>query len=218
MILGLIYKVQPYKEHARLLFVYSKMGKKTLLAQGSQKINHPNRILAQFLTLIEFKESNKSFITLSDSKIINDYQMIKQDFKKTKSAAFILEIIDQLIVDNYQHEVIFNLALDALNSINILESSLSFSIKILKILGYQLNLTGSGQQVRGLNIVKGGLVYQNESNSIDLDLKETIIILKLAYAKYDDLEPIDEVSIEKIKEFILKYYQYHLQTTLKNLK
>ena len=41
---GLIYKVQPYQEHARLLFVYTPKGKKTLLAQGSQKLNSENRI------------------------------------------------------------------------------------------------------------------------------------------------------------------------------
>jgi DNA repair protein RecO (recombination protein O) len=218
MIQGLIYKVQPYQEHARLLFVYTKMGKKTLLAQGSQKINHPNRILSQYLTLIEFKESSKSFITLSESKILNDYQEIKQDFEKTRSAAFILEIIDQLIVDNYHHEFIFTEVVDALNSKNTLESSLSFSIKILKVLGYQLNLKGNGEKVRGLNIIKGGLVYEKETSSIDLELKETIIILKLAFQKYEDIEQIDENSLSKIKEFILKYYQYHLQTTLKNLK
>ena len=76
---GIIYKTQPYQEHARLLFVYTNKGKKTLLAQGSQKLNNSNRILAQFLTHIEFKENTKSFFTLSEAKILNDFKELKED-------------------------------------------------------------------------------------------------------------------------------------------
>jgi len=218
MELGLIYKVQPYLEHARLLFVYTKNGKKTLLSQGSQKINHPNRILSQYLNLIEFKDSNKSFITLSDAKLINDYKEIKENYDKTKSSALMLEIIDQLIVENFNHEPIFIKLIEALSSKDIFITSISFTLKILKHLGYEIDLKGNGQKVKGLNIIKGGIVYDKESTSIDLELKETIIVLKLVYSKYDQLDTFDELSMNKIKDFILRYYQYHLQATLKNLK
>ncbi len=215
---GLIYKVQPYQEHARLLFTYTPHGKKTLLAQGSQKLNHPNRILAQYLTQIEFKDQDKSFLTLSEAKIINDYAEIKEDYKLTKNAALMLEIIDLLIVDNYDHQEIYQDLILALNTKHLEIASFSFALKILKPLGYPLDLNADGRKVLGVNIEKGGLIYQGESDIIDLDIKEAIILLKLNFIPYQDLEAYEAEIIAKIKDFILKYYQYHLQSTLKNLQ
>lgn len=215
---GIIYKTQPYQEHARLLYVYTSKGKKTLLAQGSQKLNNTNRILAQYLTQIEYKDSDKSFITLADAKIINDFSKIKEDFTLTKQVAMMLEIIDQLVVDNYSHDEIYKDLIEALHSPYLNISSLSFALKMLKPLGYPLDLNADGRKVQGINIEKGGLVYQNETDIIDLEVKEAIVLLKLNFIPFMELEDYEAESLAKIKEFILKYYQYHLQTTLKNLK
>jgi len=215
---GIIYKVQPYQEHARLLFVYTMIGKKTLLAQGSQKLNHPNRILAQYLTQIEFKDQDKSFLTLSEAKIINDYAQIKEDYKLTKSAALMLEIIDLLIVDSYDHQEIYQSLIKALQSKQLEIATLSFALKILRPLGYPLDLNADGRKVLGVNVEKGGLVYQGDPDIIDLDVKESIVLLKMNFIPYQDLEAYEIETIAKIKSFILKYYQYHLQSTLKNLQ
>jgi DNA repair protein RecO (recombination protein O) len=215
---GIIYKVLPYLEHARLLFVYTKLGKKTLIAQGVQKINHPYRILAQYLTEIEFKDSKKSMFSLSEAKIINDYQNIKLDFNKTKSAAIILEMLDQLVVENANHDSIYFEAIHALSVSLIRESALSFALKMLKILGYGLDLIPNGKKIIGLNIDQGGLIYEGGLEIIDLDIKSTVTVLKLQVLTYDDLIPIDIETFDKIKNFIHKYIQYHLQTTIKNLQ
>jgi len=215
---GIIYKVQPYQEHARLLFTYTPQGKCTLLAQGSQKLNHPNRILAQFLTHISFKEHHKSFYTLQEAKIINDFQTIKEDFDLTKNAALILEIIDHFIVDEMTHSLIFQEVILALNSPKLNLSSLSFSLKILKPLGYEINLFLDGRKVKGISVNRGSIIYEDESDLIDLSVKDSTYLLKLLYTPYQALEEIPVDTYRKIKEFILKYYQYHLQTTLKNLQ
>ncbi len=215
---GLIYKVQSYQEHARLLFVYTPKGKKTLLAQGSQKLNSQNRILAQYLTQIEFKDQDKTFIRLSEAKIIDEFSKIKEDFNQTKQAALMLEIIDQLVVDAYHHQEIYQELIEALHTDHLEIASLSFALKILKPLGYPLDLNADGRKVNGVNIENGGLIYHNESGIIDLDIKEAIVLLKLNFIPYQELELYEVETIQKIKEFILKYYQYHLQTTLKNLK
>ncbi|HCB66933.1 MAG: DNA repair protein RecO [Tenericutes bacterium GWE2_38_8] len=215
---GLIYKVQPYQESARLLFVYTPEGKRTLLAQGSQKINNMTRVLSQYLTHIEFKDQKKSFMTLSEPKLLHDFEEMKKDYQKTKSAAVILEIIDQLVVDDYSHALVFQEMMLALLSPNVSISALSFALKILKPLGYEVNLTGDGRKVIGVNIEKGGLVYQGETDIIDLDTKEAITLLKLYYMPYQELSDLEIGSLTPIQNFILKYYQYHLQTTIKNLQ
>ncbi len=215
---GLVYKVQPYLESARLLYVYTPVGKKTLLAQGSQKVNSAQRILAQYLTHIEFKDQNKSFLTLTEAKIKHDFATLKTDYAKTKSAAVILEIVDQLMIDNVNHEKIFQEMMGALTSERIHESSLSFGIKVLKTLGYPLDLSPDGRVIQGISITKGGITYEDEPYLSDLDIKDGIELLKLSVMPYQELMPIPLEILNRLKTFILKYYQYHLQTTLKNLQ
>ena len=215
---GIIYKVQPYQEHGRLLFTYTPEGKVTLLAQGSQKMNHVNRILAQFLTKISFKEGKKSFLPLQEAKIIDDYKHIKDDFKETKCAALMLEIIDHLVVDNADHMLIFHELDLALNAEHLELSSLSFAIKMMKELGYELDLSPDGRSVKGVSVQRGSLIYQNESDPIDLETKDAILLLKLSVMPYAMLHELKDLPLDKIKTFVFKYYDFHLQTTLKNLQ
>src|SRR5690554_1785498 len=179
---GLIFKVQPYKETSRLLFVFTPVGKVTLVAKGAQKVTDKSRVISQYLTHISFKEQkDKSFYTMQEPKIINEFSILKADYHKTKQAALILEIIDQLMIDDLNYKDIFNDAILALNEKDIKVSSLSFALKVLKPLGYALNLDADGRQIIGLSIEKGGLVYQNEVFPIDLNTKDAIFLLKLYY-------------------------------------
>lgn len=215
---GLIYKVQPYQESSRLLFVFTPKGKITLLARGAQKLKEKSRVLSQFLTHISFKEQvNKKFYTLSEPKIINEFQMIKTDYHKTKKAALILEIIDQLVVDQINYRLIFEDMILALNQNDIHVASLSFSLKILKPLGYELNMTADGRTIKGISIEKGGLVYQGEQESIDLNTKDALSLLKLYYLPYNEHGIYEIDTLTRLEEFVLKYYQYHLHITLKNM-
>ena len=215
---GLIYKVQPYLEHARLLYVYTPVGKKTLLAQGAQKTNQSSRVLAQYLTLISFKDQDhKQFLTLMDAKIINDYGDLKRDFNQTKMIAVMLEVIDRFIDEMQPHAHIFSEMLDVLKSKAVECAVLSFLIKILKFLGYPINFQANGKPVLGLNIERGGLIYTNQQDVVDLDVKLTIELLKLSLVPYASLETLTQETQEALKSFIQKYYQYHLQQTLKNL-
>jgi DNA repair protein RecO (recombination protein O) len=215
---GLIYRVQPYQESSRLLFVFTPKGKITLLARGAQKLKEKSRVLSQFLTHISFKEQDrKTFYTLSEPKIINEYQELKNDYHKTKKAALILEIVDQLVIDHINYKLIFEDMILALNEKDINVSSLSFSLKILKPLGYELNLTADGRTIKGISIEKGGIVYQEEQESIDLNTKDALSLLKLYYLPYNEHGIYEIDTLTKIEEFIKKYYQYHLNINLKNM-
>lgn len=217
---GIIYKVQAYQEHGRLLFTYTPKGKITLLAQGAQKLNQTSRILSQFLTRIEFKEgsNSKSFIKLQEGVIIDDYHLIKDDFIKTKAAAMMTEIIDHVVVDNQEHTFIYRELIEALSAKDSILSSLSFALKILKALGYEINLEPDGRTVKGVSIANGSLVYEGETIGCDLDVKAATSLLRLMHLPYQALNNDVITHIEVIKIFILKYYNYHLQTTLKNLQ
>ncbi len=113
---GLIYKVQPYKESSRLIFVYTPKGKHTLIAKGAQKLNDKTRVITQYLTHLSFKEKEgQTFYTLQDAKLLNEFSHIKNDYQKTKQAAVMLEIIDLLMLDHIDDNLVFNEIIEALN-------------------------------------------------------------------------------------------------------
>ena len=215
---GIIYRIQPYQEHARLLFVYGPEGKKTLIAQGAQKINNPQRILAQFLTKIAFRNTEKPMAVLAEVKLMDDYHVIKTDFNQTKHAALILEIIDQCVTDQLSHPAIYHEMSLALAGPNLELSALSFALKMLKPLGYAMAMDPDGRPIKGVQVEKGGLVYKGENIPVDLDIKTAVDLLKLSVVPYPDLPTLNTQFLDKIKTFVLKYYQYHLQTTLKNIQ
>ncbi|MFU8792414.1 MAG: DNA repair protein RecO [Acholeplasmataceae bacterium] len=218
MIEGMIYKTQAYKESARLLFTYTSQGKVTLIAEGAQKMNHPYRVLGQYLTMISFQESPKSMVTLKDAKLLNTYKKIKDDYDTLKYASLILEIIDHLVIEDMPHNIIFSHVKAALDIDDLKTASLSFSFKMLKIFGYELNLKPDGRKVLGVNIELGGLFYEGESHIMDLDVTQATQLLKLTRYPYDQLETLSESSYQVLKNFLLKYVQFHLQTTLKAIK
>src|SRR5690606_2515136 len=153
------------QEHARLLFVYTHIGKITLIARGSQKLNASSRVIAQFLTEISFQEvPHKTMYTLKEPKLINDYHHIKDDYHMTQQAALMLEIIDKFVVEDSKHEFIYEELMKALNAPSLDVSSLGFALRMLQSLGVGLSLKPDGRVIRGVNIEKGGLVYQDDDD------------------------------------------------------
>ncbi|HHW79440.1 MAG TPA: DNA repair protein RecO [Acholeplasmataceae bacterium] len=218
-ITGLILKTQTYRETSRLLQTYTPLGKITLNAKGAEKINNKDRILSQYLTYIEFEYTEfKEFMTLKNAVIIDSYQKTKSNFQTVKYASLILEILERVTLGSEDHETIFNLAIEALNYQNIKISSLSFSLKMLYYLGYGIDLKGDGRKIKGVSINLGRLIYEEESYQTFLNYEQTIKLLKLTYTKINNLDDFDDIIIKTLKEFISKYYEYHLNIKLNALK
>ena len=213
---GIVYKVQSYQENSKLLFVYTCEGKITLISKGSLTQNSNLRIVSQYLTLISFEESNKKMYSLRNAELLNDFSKIKEDYQLTKNAAVILEVLDKLIYENNNHLKIYEEALGALNG-DLNYTYLSFLIRILFYLGYAPNIKGDGKKIKGMNAQNGGIVYIDALESADLNYDETLCFLRLCSREYADFE-ITEETKGRLIYFITKYYQYHLQITLKTLQ
>ena len=215
--IGLIYKTQPYQETNRMLFVYTKKGKKTLIARGSQRLSSELRLISQYLNLIEFYDNGKKMQSLTDAKLLDDYQKIKKDFFKTKLVAAMLEAIDKVRDEEIDHELVLEELIKSINSNNLNAATLSFLIKLISQAGYAPNFEADGRVVRGFNLELGIIVYEKDAISIDLNVQETIILMKLLNLDVNDLEEIDQNHFESISQFIKKYYEYHLRVSLKNI-
>lgn len=215
---GLIYKQQPYLENSRLLFVYTKIGKVTLIANGVQKQNSQLRNLTQYLTYLSFEATeNKAMYRLKQPKLLDDFSDLKTSYQGLKSAALILELIDKVIVANEDHQLILAAAIEALKG-SIVEASLSFSIKLLAKLGYQPNLIPNGKPIIGFSILTANLVYEGDLITPSIDTATILIVLKLANLSYDQLPKLTEEQIKIIKQFVYDYYELHLQIQLKTLR
>lgn len=215
--IGLIYKTQPYQETNRMLFVYTKKGKKTLIARGSQRLSSELRLISQYLNLIEFYDNGKKMQSLTDAKLLDDYQIIKKDFFKTKLVAAMLEAIDKVRDEEIDHELVLEELIKSINSNNLNAATLSFLIKLISQAGYAPNFEADGSVVRGFNLELGIIVYEKDVISIDLNVQETIILMKFLNLDVNDLEEIDQNHFESISQFIKKYYEYHLRVSLKNI-
>ncbi len=215
---GLIYKVQPYREHARMCFLYTPQGKVTLIAQGAQKMDHPYRVLAQYMTKVSFKDTDKSISTLAEGKLIDGYQRIKDDFQTMRHAAAILEIIDRMVTPDLDAKAVYKHAVMALDAPLVKEAALSFAFKMLTPLGVGLSLEADGRPVKGVSAGQGRIVYAGMSDQIDLDVKEAIVLLKLMRLPYDALEALDLTIFKKMIGFLLRYVQMHLNITIKTLE
>ncbi len=215
--IGLIYKTQPYQETNRMLFVYTKKGKKTLIARGSQRLSSELRLISQYLNLIEFYDNGKKMQSLTDAKLLDDYQKIKKDFFKTKLVAAMLEAIDKVRDEEIDHELVLEELIKSINSNNLNAATLSFLIKLISQAGYAPNFEADGSVVRGFNLELGIIVYEKDVISIDLNVQETIILMKFLNLDVNDLEEIDQNHFESISQFIKKYYEYHLRVSLKNI-
>ncbi len=214
---GIIYKTQSYLENDRLLFLYTPQGKITLIAKGSQKMTSLSRVLGQYLTQIEFKETtNRSMYSLVDGKILNDYQNIKNDYELTQSAAAILYMVDACVSDNEDHQPIYDELVEALKYFRQ-EVVLAFGFRLAKRLGYPLSLKPDGRQVKGFNLEQGSLVYIGENTTVDLDVSLTTILLKLIHLSYDTIEKIESINLLKLKKCLIRYYEHHLDTHLRHL-
>lgn len=214
---GIIYKVQPYLENDRLLFVYTPKGRITLIAKGSQKLTSNHRILSQFLTRISFKETvGKSMYMLQEADMINDYPQIKKDYNQLEYAAATLSMLDQCVSDNDDHEPIYKDLVDILEHFQK-ELVIAFGFRLGKRLGYPLSLKPDGRIVKGFNVERGGLIYQGENLNLDLDLSLTTLLLKLIHLSYDTIEKIDEINFIKLKMCLIKYFEFHLDIRLKHI-
>ncbi len=214
---GLIYKVMPYLESNRLLYTYTPLGKVTLHAKGAQKMTSQLRVASQYLTHIEVDVLRKDgLIPVSQIKIINDFQSIKNTYESMSEVALLLELITQCIDEDSDHKSIFQDLITILNSPHLNELSLRFMIRLLQMIGYDLDLNGDGRDVIGFHIPSASLIYMGDAKTSDIAMEDLILLLQLKYTNYDTILKISDTQLKSIKSFLIDYIEYHVHIKIKN--
>lgn len=210
---GLIYKTQDYKESSKLLFVYSPYGKLTLVASGVKSFKHEFRVLAQYLTEIEFNYVDKEMFALSKAKSLDDFSELKKNYLWLSKQSIILEIIDHLVTSDIEHEKIYDLLIESLKQPL---GYLIFSLKLLFAFGYRLNFVG--EDPTGFSVKNAAVTTKSSGEYADYDLETTVHIATLYFYKSGDSLNIESNQIKHIEHFIKTFYRYHMEYDIKGLK
>lgn len=210
---GLIYKTQDYKESSKLLYVYTKYGKVTVVASGVKSYKHEFRVLSQYLTEIEFQYHDKDMFGLSKAKLIDGFDDLKKDYLRLSKQAVMLEIVDHLMTNDLEHDKIYPLLIELLRHPY---GYLIFALKLLFGFGYRLNFVG--EDPTGFSVKNASVTTKKDGVYADYDLDITSLIATLYFYKTGDAIQLETHQIKHIEHFIKTFYRYHMEYDIKGLK
>ena len=147
---GFIFKKNDFWEADRIFTIFTKdFGKLEILARAIRKIKSKLRggMELFYLTDIEFIQG-KTYKTLTDASLIENFPNLRKDLKRLKIAYEISEILDDLIKGQEEDEKVWDLLKETFQRLNSFFLSIKecwliyyyFLWNFLSILGYQSEL------------------------------------------------------------------------------
>lgn len=108
-----------YGEADKIISVFSKsQGKLFLIAKGTRRPSSRKRGHLEVFNLVRFSANeSKGMDIMTEVSIIENYDAIKKDLKKTSVAYFLLEVIGKLTQEKEPHERVFYLLKDTLEKL-----------------------------------------------------------------------------------------------------
>lgn len=214
-----------YKETSKIVYLYTKYGKISVKALGSQ--NQKKGLLPFITTMnrVEAITTDSDFPTLKDYSLIDSYQCIKEDIKKTLWSLFIIEIISKLTPDS-DHKRIYPLlirCLELMNDNNPMLIGLMFQIKMTYAFGVSPELKKcvicQNSDVKYFSVEKAGALCMNHktSNSYGNELLNDIKELYYFNIYDGDINSLVDIDLIKCFNIINNYYENYVQIYLKTL-
>jgi DNA repair protein RecO (recombination protein O) len=229
---GIVISEQDYSESSKIINIITKeYGLIGVIAKGAKRMKSSLRSVSGKLTYgyfhIYYKEDKLSDLISVD--VINPFRNIKSDIMKISYTVFIIDLVKQLIREEYSEEI-YDLLINAILKIeegydplvitNILE------LKLLDYLGVRpmvdgCTICGSKTNIITLSGDRGGYIckecYQGEKMVSDKTIKLVRMFYYVDIAKITKLEISDEIKKE-INTFIDDYYDRYTGLYLKSKK
>ena len=228
---GIIIKKDDWKETDRFFTVYTKdFGKIKVLGRGIRKISSKLKSGMEtfYFSEIEFIQG-KNYKTLVDAVLINKFEKVRADLKKTITAYRILGIFADLIQGQEKDEKAWKLLLDSLKDLNDQENYkiiyYYFFWNLLSLLGYTPNLylcsicqNKLEYKKNYFDLEEGGIVCsdcfkkERKGKEINPDLIKILRILlqdkKIAFnlkVEQNQIDLLKELSQDYFSSFINKH-------------
>lgn len=142
---GIVIKRMNYGEADRILTVLSeRFGKVKVMAKGVRKIrSHMAGSLEPFILVDLHLQEGKNFYIVTGASINCDFEVIHSDMDRMAKAFYIGELIDRFLEEHQRSEKIFDLSIQALESIECLKNEIwlrCFEHKIVTAAGFKPQL------------------------------------------------------------------------------
>lgn len=139
-----ILRTIPYTEHAKLLYVYTAEGLKSMVARGVYKMDGPLRLTADPFKLFELEVSDRRLPSVKSAELLAHYPATKGHYEKTLMPHIIAETILKNVTDDDDHYKLFSLLIKVLEGIEThpdgFDYLMMFMLKLLYALGFGLRL------------------------------------------------------------------------------
>ena len=218
---GVVLKKINYKEHSKIIYLYTNKGLISVLIHGSNKIKSPYLSLGELLSHLKVNISGKSLKTLRDGEVLNDYRETKEDIIKYTYCTHLLEIIYYFSSHEHDHEKLFNFLVKIINRIDESEDYIPYiymlELKLLYLLGvnpeFKTCVTCNRTDGLQFSVKAGGMCCIDHFEGKTRFDKGTVEALKILY--YYDLQnpvklDINNETIINLRKLIDAYYEYHL--------
>ncbi len=226
---GIVLKKINYKEHSKIIHIYTRDGLKSVLMHGSNKISSPYLKFGEILSEVKLNVSGKNLKTLRDGDLVKDFRTIKEDITKYTYLTHVLELVYYFSSHEHDHEKLYNFLLKVIDKTSAEEDYIPYinmlEAKLLYLLGVNPELDscvecGSTERL-SFSIKAGGMTCVDHRQGDENFSNETIDVLKFLY--YFDMQNPTEFKIEaallkEIRNLLDKYYEYHLNYRSKSRK
>ena len=230
---GIVVKYSDYKESDRVMSVLTvERGLVTLTARGCRKKGSSIAASCEICAYSEFVIFNRVGVdTISTATLLESFYPIREDYKKYESAEQVLHLSKKLTYLSNRWDDAFKLCYYTLSFIaytdnNPIDLELCFTVKFLKLAGYEPKITECAlcgkdlrrdKQLRFSKAMGGAMCDYCGAGSrsvAPLTLEAIRRMLKLPIADMKKVSLPDETRKE-LDTIIYEYADYHLEQTVK---
>lgn len=191
---GIVIRRTDFREAERLIILFSKEhGKLILRAPGAKKPTSRKTSHLEIFNRIQFLAAKgKTFDVLIESKILNDFLVLKNNLKQLAEAFYVSELVDHTTREEQENKLVFDLLLEFLK-----RSDLARQGRTLKTLSGRRETHGASSQRQMRNF-------------------ETRLLDYLGFWPHDGFEKFDQRDLKEWGSYNKSLIEWVLEGSLKS--
>lgn len=235
---AIVLRNQDLAEADKIVTLYTqKFGKIRGVAKGVRKTTSKFGSSVEIFTFADYllyaKTENTELDIITQAQIIHSFKEIREDLNKITTGAFILDLVDTLVVGKEKDILLFNLILQTLTWLKSEASKLiipTFAVKIMALLGIMPHLTEecilchktiNNDKIQ-FSPSQGGIICPVHNIRDEVAISSTIRnlinqLLTLNIAKIRKIQVGENLLLDVRKLVIDNYLNYHLQKPLRSM-
>ena len=212
---GLIIDSIDYKEKSKIIYLYTPLGKESVLVKAGKAYKAGNLGMITTLNEVSYVKSKAKLPSMIEYNILNSYFDLTNSLDKIKASSIIIEIINNIPEDT-NHERCYNFIINTLNDLKKYDNPKKvlsiFLIKMLYVFGINPSLKECvichrKTDLVFLDLLRGGALCS--SCTVNNNKEKLDLWIEYYYEK-KELEEYQNVDFDLLLKDIALYYNNHL--------